>query len=482
MLTYDDCMLRRKRTAAPALPSRGTEEALLRTVRLADLSAAEYRRLIARRGSSLEDALDAVRPIVAAVRARGDAALREYTERFDGVRLDDLRVGPAELDEALAAAPPDLVAALRAAAEKVRVFHRAQLERGSAWTETTPGVAVWRAWRPIERVGIYAPGGRAAYPSSVLMQVVPAQVAGCSTIVVCTPPDRSGRAAGPVLAAARLLGVEQVYRVGGAQAIAALAFGTETVPRVDKIFGPGNRYVAAAKLAVSGAVAVDLPAGPSEVVIIASGDADPRFVAADLLAQAEHGPDSVAVLISDSPDLVAAALGEVERQTARLERAELVRAALRDHGLAVIVDDLAQAFQLANDYAPEHAILMLPEPRRWLDRLANAASVFLGRYAPAAAGDYATGANHVLPTGGLARSAPPLGIEAFGRWVQVQELTQDGLARIEPIVSAIARAEGLTAHAASVRVRLAEPDPDARPGAEGERPRVASGQPGAPGA
>lgn len=442
--------------ARRALDFPGREEPpdVLRIVRLAELSTADYERLVARRAASLEAALAAVRPIVADVRERGDAALREYGERFDGVRLERFRVEPDEIATALRRAPAALVEALRAAAESIAAFHGAQLERDGAATETAPGVRVWRVWRPIERVGIYAPGGRAAYPSSLLMQAVPARVAGCRSIVVCTPPGRDGRPAEPLLVAAGVLGLDRVYRVGGAQAIAALAYGTESVPRVDKIFGPGNQYVAAAKLAVYGTVDIDLPAGPSEIALIAGDGADPRHVAADLLAQAEHGAESAALLISDSPELVAAALAEAERQLAGLARADQIRAALRDHGLAVIADDLEQAVRLANDYAPEHLELIAPEPERWLDRLTNAGSIFLGSFAPPAAGDYATGANHVLPTGGLARSAPPLGIEAFGRWVQVQQLTREGLARIAPTITTIAEAEGLTAHAASVRVRL----------------------------
>ena len=373
------------------------------------------------------------------VRDRGDAALLDLTERFDGVRLSQTRASSAAAQTALAALEPAVRRALEEAAAHIEAVHGAQrfLEEPVG---VIRGVRVWREWRPLDRVGIYAPGGRAVYPSSVLMLAIPARLAGCREIVLCSPPQGDGHVAALVLAAAALAGVTEIHAIGGAQAIAAMAYGTESIRQVDKIFGPGNAYVTAAKLMVFGEVAIDMPAGPSEILVLADGSVPAAWVAADLRAQAEHAPNALAVLVSIDPDLVAQVqdlIGDLPTSQVRL----------------IVADGMAQAISFANDFAPEHLTLACRAAAQWLPQLSAAGSVFLGGYAPAAAGDYATGANHVLPTGGGSRSFSALGLEAFGRRVQVQALDREGLRRLEPIVEAIAGAEGMTAHRESVHAR-----------------------------
>ncbi|MGH7903012.1 MAG: histidinol dehydrogenase [Candidatus Dormibacteraceae bacterium] len=399
--------------------------------------------------------------LLAEVRERGDAAVRELTERFDGVRLERTRVDAVELRRALDALDPALRHALEEAAANIRSVHLAQSFREEA-VEVAPGVRVWRMWRPLERVGLYVPGGRARYPSTVLMLALPAGIAGCREIVLCSPPGPDGRIAPAVLAAAALGGVTEVHSIGGVQAVGAMAFGTESVRRVDKLFGPGSRYVTAAKLLVFGEVAVDMPAGPSEVVVVADASCPAAWVAADMRAQVEHAEDARAMLVTHEPRLAAevgAALAE-ELGT----RAEI-------H----LVAGLEAAVRFADGLAPEHLILACAEPERWLPLVSRAGSLFLGLHAPAAAGDYATGANHVLPTGGAGRAFSALGLADFGRTVQVQSVDVEGLRRLRGIVGTIAEAEGLFAHAESVRVRCEGdrvPPPASGPLAPPRRPRV----------
>jgi histidinol dehydrogenase len=379
----------------------------------------------------LADAIPRAAEIVADVRKRGDEALLEWTERLDGERPRALRV-PAEAIAA-AEAEPGFLAAVRRLADAVRVFHEPQRPADTA-VSTYPGVESSRRFLPIGSVGVYAPGGRAAYPSSLLMAVVPAQLAGVPRIAVVSP-----RPPTVLLAAARELGVEELYAVGGAQAIAALAYGTETIPAVDKIVGPGNRWVTAAKLLVSGRVGVDLPAGPSEVLIVADETADAELCAADLLAQAEHGPDSECVLVTTSAPLAA----EVGRLTATSEQVRIE-----------VVGSLDEALARSDEYAPEHLELHVANPAAAVDRVRNAGSIFLGQSAPAIVGDYAAGANHVLPTGGLARAAGGLGLEAFLKSIQVVSATREGLGAMRETIRSLAAAEGLPLHAAAVEARF----------------------------
>jgi histidinol dehydrogenase len=399
----------------------------------------------------------AVRRVFDQVRADGDTALRALTRRFDGVEIADSAVSPAEFEAAHARLSPKLRAALAEARERLVTWHRAGTAQEFE-VETAPGVRCGRLLRPIPRVGVYVPAGTAPLPSTALMLGVPAQLAGCADAVLCTPPRADGTADPAVLVAAGLCGITRVFKVGGAQAIAAMAFGTATVPRCDKLFGPGNRYVTAAKqlaAMLAGGPAIDMPAGPSEVLVIADAGAPPAHVASDLLSQAEHGPDSQVVLVTDSAALIAAVETEVAGQLAELPREAVAQRAL-EHARLIRVDDIGQAFAISNAYAPEHLILALREPRAWLDRIVSAGSVFLGDYAPESLGDYCSGTNHVLPTNGAARAWSGVSVASFQTAISVQEVSRAGLAAIGPCAVEIARAEGLEAHAQAVLRRLGE--------------------------
>lgn len=390
--------------------------------------------------------------ICESIRTGGDAALAAAGKRHGGSRPDPL-VPEAELVAAWQAATPELRAALQSAAENIRAYQSAQ-RPADRTTSPVPGLRIDRRWTPLRSVGAYVPGGKAAYPSTLLMTAVPARVAGVQRVVVASPAGPDGELDPALLAAAHLAGVDELYAMGGAQAIGALAYGTESITRVDKIVGPGNAWVTAAKLAVAGACAIDMPAGPSEVLVIADHTADPRLVAVDLLCQAEHGPDSPAVLVTDAPDLPERVLTELAALLPGLERRDILAAALRDHGMIVDVGDLGEAVSFANRYAAEHVTVLTADPESVATRVTAAGSVYVGRWAPESAGDYATGANHVLPTGGLAAAMNPLGVEDFGSWRQVQTITEDGLRALTPTICTLATAEGLTAHRLAAELRL----------------------------
>ncbi|MDR6672949.1 histidinol dehydrogenase [Xanthomonas sp. 1678] len=396
----------------------------------------------------------AVAQLLEDVRGRGDTALREITARFDGVVLQSFEVGDDEFAAAEAAVPAVLREAMAQAAARIESFHRAGMTQPYA-VETAPGVVCERVVRPIGRVGLYVPAGSAPLPSTALMLCVPAALAGCREVVLCTPPRADGSADPAVLVAARLTGVDRVFKLGGAQAIAAMGFGTESVPSCDKLFGPGNGYVTEAKqqVAQAGAAAIDMPAGPSEVLVIADVGADAAFVAADLLSQAEHGPDSQVLLLSDSAELIDAVEDEIERQLATLPRAAIARQALSASRL-IQVGTLEDAFAISNRYAPEHLILALREPRGWLERVEAAGSVFLGDFTPEALGDYCSGTNHVLPTNGAARAYSGVSVASFQNFVSVQSASRAGIAAIGACAVTMARAEGLDAHANAVALRM----------------------------
>ena len=397
-----------------------------------------------------------VETIVDLVRRDGDAALFALTQRFDGAALDTLIVDEREFDLAEAVVPPAVLRAIDDAATRIEGFHRAGMQPPYA-VETAPGVRCERMVRPIRRVGLYAPAGSAPLPSTVLMLGVPARLAGCAEVVLCTPPRADGSVDPLILAAARCCGITQVRKVGGAQAIAAMAFGTASVPRCDKLFGPGNAFVTEAKrlVAMSGdGPAIDMPAGPSEVLVIADAAADARFVAADLLSQAEHGADSQVLLVSDDTALIEAVEIELAKQREVLPRRAIAAAALQ-RSRAIRVPTLEAAFDVSNTYAPEHLILAIDAPRAWLPRVQAAGSVFLGNYAPEAIGDYCSGTNHVLPTGGAARAISGLSVASFQVAISVQSADRAGLAAIGATATTLARAEGLEAHARAVDVRLA---------------------------
>ncbi len=427
---------------------------MIRTIDLTELDTAG-RRQLTRRNPVADPALrTAARTIVDSVRAGGDAALRAAGAEFGGGLTDgSVTVDPAEFARAADRVDPALLAALQAAADAIAAVHRPQRPRATT-TSPLPGVTVERVWSPLRRVGIYAPGGLAPYPSSVLMAAVPARIAGVDDIVVASPASAAGSVSDAVLAACAVGGATEFHAMGGAQAIAALAHGTETIAPVDKIVGPGNAWVTAAKLEVFGVCGIDLPAGPSEALEIADASASPRWVAADLISQAEHGPDSVTVLVTTSRELVAAVEEEIAALLAQLERADIIRTSLETQAWAIVAPDMEAACRFANDFAPEHLGIHSVDPEPIIAAVPAAGSVFAGGFAPHAAGDYATGANHVLPTGGLARAYGPLGVEDFGSYRQVQRITADGLHRLQATVAAIADGEGLSAHRLAVDIRF----------------------------
>ena len=404
-------------------------------------------------GGQSGDAAQRVEAIIAQVREQGDAALLELTERFDGVRPDPLRVPAEELAAAWEATPSDLREALRLAHRRIVDFHQRQKPADLSVTGVH-GERLGRRWRPVERAGLYVPGGRASYPSTVLMNAVPAKVAGVQRLVMVTPPGPDGRVNQTVLAAAHLAGVEEIYRVGGAQAIAALAYGTESIPRVDVITGPGNLYVTLAKKAVYGRVSIDSLAGPSEVLVIADHSANPEHVAADLLAQAEHDPLAAAILLTTSKELAAAVPAALEAQLVGHPRAAITRQALNDWGLIVVCDSLDQAAQLSDRFAPEHLELQVERPEPLADQIQHAGAIFLGAWTPEAVGDYLAGPNHTLPTSGTARFAGALCVETFLRHTSLIQFNRQALEATGSAVGTLADSEGLHSHAESVRRRL----------------------------
>ena len=395
---------------------------------------------------------EAVERIVAGVREGGDKALRDYARQFDGAEIDSLLVSDEEIAEAIARVPAEVARAIDSAAANISAFHRAQLP-APVEVETAPGVRCMQRAVPIQRVGLYIPGGRAPLFSTVLMLAIPARLAGCPEVIMCTPASGSHPISPEILYAARVAGVDRVYKVGGAQAIAAMAYGTESIARVDKIFGPGNRFVTKAKQLVSTVTAIDMPAGPSEVMIMADATASPAFVAADMLSQAEHGPDSQAIALCDSPRLASAVAEEVERQTALLSRRELVEGSL-SRSRIIVLPSREDMTEFANLYASEHLIISMSDPWDVASHITSAGSVFIGNYSPESAGDYASGTNHTLPTGGWARSMSGVNIDSYMRKITFQELIADGLRSLAPVITAMATAEGLDAHAAAVTVRL----------------------------
>ncbi|MGB3763416.1 MAG: histidinol dehydrogenase [Ornithinimicrobium sp.] len=398
---------------------------------------------------------------LARVKAEGDRAVIAATSRFDGVDLDTLQVTSDDVATALARVTPELGEAITEAAGRIRTFHHAGMP-GDYAVETAPGVVCERVMRPIERVGLYVPAGSAPLPSTALMLGVPAQLAGCPQVVLITPPGPDGRADDAVLAAAAECGITQIFLGGGAQAIAALAYGTQSVPACDKIFGPGNAWVTEAKRQVStaeGGPGIDLPAGPSEVVVIADHGADPEFVAADLLSQAEHGPDSQVLLLTDDAVLGQEVAEQIEHQVEQLPRAEIARKALASSRV-IVTSDLSAAFEISNEYGPEHLILALREPREWLTAVTSAGSVFLGDWAPETLGDYCSGTNHVLPTAGAARFTGGVNVSSFQIAMTVQSVTQQGLHTVGPCAVVLSEAEQLHAHQRAVTRRLARSLPD----------------------
>lgn len=398
---------------------------------------------------------DTVAEIIGQVRARGDSALYEYCERFDGARLESLAVSEAEIDDAIASVEPRFLEVLERAAANIRKFHSRQV-RNSFIINDEDGIVIGQKVIPVDRAGLYVPGGTAAYPSTVLMDSIPAKIAGVREVVMVTPPGKDGKVNPVILAAARIAGIDRIFKLGGAQAIAALAYGSESVPKVDKIVGPGNAYVAEAKRQVFGTVSIDMIAGPSEILVLADGKSDPKCVAADLLSQAEHDKMASAVLVTDSNDLALAVQSEIERQLALLSRQTIARESIDKNGKIIVAPSLLCAIDIANELAPEHLELCVDNPFDYLDKIRHAGSIFMGRYCPEALGDYLAGPNHTLPTSGTARFSSPLSVDDFVKKTQYTYYTEDALRKVADDVAFFATKEGLGAHAKSALVRFEE--------------------------
>lgn len=404
------------------------------------------------RGTAETDVSDSVADILAEVRQKGDAALLAYAKQFDKADLQALEVSEAEIDAAFQKVEPAFIAVLQQAAENIRAFHRRQVR--NSFVITGDGIATGQKITPIAKIGLYVPGGTAAYPSTVLMDAIPAKIAGCKEICITTPALPDGSINPVILAAAKIAGVDRIFKTGGAQAVAALAYGTQSVPKVDKIVGPGNAFVAEAKRQVFGLVAIDMIAGPSEILVIADGKSNAAYVAADMLSQAEHDKMASAVLVTDSMALAEAVSAELERQLALLPREEIARTSIEQNGKIIVADRLDDVIAVANEIAPEHLELCVDNPFDYLDKIENAGSIFMGRYCPEALGDYFAGPNHTLPTSGTARFSSPLSVDDFVKKSQYTYYTKDALGAVADQIALFAQKEGLEAHAKSVTIRM----------------------------
>ena len=398
---------------------------------------------------------DIVAEIIENVKMNGDKALFEYCEKFDKAELTSLLVTEEEIAEAMNLVEPKFIEILKKAAKNIRQFHKKQV-RNSFIINDEDGIVIGQKIIPVDRAGLYVPGGTAAYPSTVLMDSIPAKIAGCKEVVIVTPPSADGKVNPVILAAAKIAGVDKIFKVGGAQAIAALAFGTESVPKVDKIVGPGNAFVAEAKKQVFGVVSIDMIAGPSEILIVADKENNPKHLAADLLSQAEHDKMASAVLVTDSEELAKKVAEEIEKQIPMLERAEIARASIDVNGKIIVADSIERVFDIANEIAPEHLELCVENPFDCLDKIRHAGSIFMGKICPEALGDYFAGPNHTLPTGGTAKFSSPLSVDDFIKKTQYTYYTKDALKRVAQDVAYFAKQEGLTAHARSAVIRTEE--------------------------
>ena len=405
------------------------------------------------RGKTSFDVGDTVAEIIENVKNNGDKALFEYCEKFDKAKLSSLEVSAEEIEEAFSLVEPEFTQILKTAAENIREFHKAQV-RNSFIINNQDGIVTGQKITPIEKVGLYVPGGTAAYPSTVLMDSIPAKIAGCEEICITTPPSADGKVNPVILAAAKIAGVDRIFKIGGAQAVAALAYGTETVPKVDKIVGPGNAFVAEAKRQVFGLVSIDMIAGPSEILVIADEKSNPSFVAADLLSQAEHDKMASAVLVTNSAELAEKVSIEIERQLKELPREEIARTSIDNNGKIIIAENFEDVIAVSNEIAPEHLELCVDNPFDYLDKIKNAGSIFMGRYCPEALGDYFAGPNHTLPTSGTARFSSPLSVDDFVKKSQYTYYTKEALSKVYESVAFFAEKEGLSAHAKSATVRF----------------------------
>ena len=396
-----------------------------------------------------------VKEVIAQVLSRGDDALKEYTQKFDGVALDDLLVSQSEIDEAENLVSDEFKNILKTAAQNIEFFHKKQVKQGFEVTKED-GIILGQKYTPIQKAGIYVPGGTASYPSTVLMNAIPAKIAGVSEIVMCTPPQKNGKIKAEILVAAKLAGVDKIFKCGGAQAVAAMAYGTQSIPQVYKIVGPGNIFVALAKKLVFGTVSIDMIAGPSEILVIADKTANPVHLAADLLSQAEHDKLATAVLVTDSSEIATQTANEIERQLALLPRCEIARASIDNNGKIIVVDSIDEAIKVSNAIAPEHLEVCVENPYDYLDKIENAGSIFLGGYTPEALGDYFAGPNHTLPTSGSAKFSSPLSVDDFVKKSSYIQYTKQALNKVKDQIATFAEAEGLSAHARSAIIRFEE--------------------------
>jgi histidinol dehydrogenase len=442
-----------QKDAFQKLPLQGSG-GVMETFNYSDLSKTDIARLVQRNVDPANEIRTLVENVIEQVKLNGDSALLNYAEQFDKVELSKLYLNKAELEELASAVSEDQQEALQTAYANIYKFHKAQLKQEDK-VETMPGVTCWRELRAIEKVGLYIPGGTAVLPSTFLMLGIPARIAGCNEIVVCSPPQKNGKVNAFIAYVALMLGIEKVYLVGGSQAIAAMAYGTESITRVDKIFGPGNQFVTKAKTVIQSTTttAIDMPAGPSEVLVIADNTAKPAYVAADLLAQAEHGIDSQSILVCTSETIAQQTLAEVEKQLAVLPRAEIAKQAI-DNSYVIITQNLDEAMDFSNQYAPEHLILATTNWQQLTAKIINAGSVFLGNLTPESAGDYASGTNHTLPTSSYARAYSGVSVDSFVKKITFQYLTEEGIQNIGPSVEILAEMEGLHAHRNAVSVRM----------------------------
>ena len=420
---------------------------------ISELGSVDKDKLIERSQIDAENVMNIVNDIILSVKANGDNSLKKYTEKFDKVKLNDLKVSREEIKNSYNNVDNKVINALKKAAKNIEKFHKAQIPK-EWFEEVDKGIKVGQIIRPIEKVGCYIPGGRAVYPSSVLMTIIPAKIAGVTKIICCTPPMPDGSVNDMVLAAADIAGTDEIYKVGGAQAIAAMAYGTESIPKVDKIVGPGNIFVTAAKKMVYGNVDIDFPAGPSEVLIIADETANAEYIAYDMLAQAEHDPDAACALVTTSKDLAYEVNDKILGKIKYMERSKIIEESLQKYGKIIISDSLRNAVEFSNEYAPEHLIIMTEDPEEVLKDITNAGSIFLGELTPVAAGDYGSGTNHVLPTSKNARMYSGLSTESFIKKPTVQRLSKEGIDNLKDVVITLAEYEGLYAHAESFKKRI----------------------------
>lgn len=428
---------------------------IMKIIKLKNLSKIEYQKLLKRSCENYDPITSTVKKIIDDVKKNGDNSLLKIGKKFYGPNYNSILVTPEEIKEAYKNVDKDFIKAIKQTIKNVTAVHLSQLP-SKKWPIVSPetGIKVWREWRPIEKIGLYIPGGKAVYPSSVIMTTIPAKIAGCSNITICSPPQQNGSIPAPTLVAADMVGIKQIYKVGGSEAIAAMTYGTETIDSVYKIFGAGNSYVTIAKILVQETIAIDMPAGPSEVFIIADETSNPSFIAADLLADGEHGEDSSCILITTSEKIAKEVNIEISKQINNLSTKSRAEKSLDKYGFIAIVDSFSEAVEFSNQYAPEHLEIMVKNPESLINKITNAGSVFLGDWTAKSSGDYATGANHILPTSGYAKMYPPLGVDAFGKWMQVQKCTKQGLDKIRKTIETLAEIENLPAHKFSCQIRF----------------------------